>query len=197
MATIKEAIKAVLPHASKDNTLPILCAVKITGDEVWATDRYTLARGVYVLPKAGDEEAPTYPDGFVIDAKDAAELVKHKSEVLAIALHTAGPTTDHNVKFHMQDGSMVVCRLIEGDYPNIGRLIPDGDPKEIGVIGLSSANLDKFAAKHFPKHAHSRFGGRASVALKFEFYGETKPAKVTIANAPWYTGLIVPIRLNE
>jgi len=193
MATLKEAIKAVLPHASKDRTLSILCAVKITGDEVWATDRHTLARGVYVLPKAGDSD-PTYPDEFLLDAKDAAEVVKHKSEVFSITRDTGSKVT-----FNMQNGSTMMFDTIEGDYPSIGRLIPDGEPVEIGRVGLLSTHLDRFSSKHFPRHAFPRHAPhrRSSVALRFQFYGETKPAKVTISEAPWYMGLIMPLRSHD
>ena len=184
MATLKEAIKAVLPHASKDRNLSLLCAVKITGDEVWATDRHTLARGVYVLPKAGDSD-PTYPDEFLLDAKDAAEVVKYKSEVFSITRDTGSKVT-----FNMQNGSTMMFDTIEGEYPSIGRLIPDGEPVEIGRVGLLSTNLDRFSSKHFPRHA-------SSVALRFQFYGETKPAKVTISEAPWYMGLIMPLRPHD
>jgi DNA polymerase-3 subunit beta len=121
-----EALRQVIPAASRDDARPILTGVLLSatasGMRLVATDSYRLAvrdlagtsilnEGQHVLvgAKGLAEVAKVFPDGEV--------------EV------TLG---DRDVKFSSPTRT-VVTRLIEGDFPNYEQLIPSGYPNKLTV----------------------------------------------------------------
>lgn len=139
--TIQQAVKAVLPHASKDKMIPVLCAVQLQGDRVIATDRYTLAESLY---EPGDGEVwHALEDGVVISAADAKTLAAVKGVITGVDM---GSDT---VEFTHTEGVLTV-RIVDGDYPAVQRLMHSayGDraarvAEIVPVLGIGLDHLAK------------------------------------------------------
>ena len=183
-----DAIRANLPHASTDNMLPILGGVRLDSGVAYATDRYTIGRVEYAtgegsnVPEEHDVFVPVATAKLILAAKSpAVSLEVDQVPVLTLA---------NGQTFTLQNMSDV------GNYPAVERLFFGDDTEgELGRVSFQQKNLDKFTGKHFP---HQSAAGRKVHAPVFEFQNEpTKPVRVTFTEFPWFTGLIVPLRVNR
>lgn len=185
--TLEEAIKAVIPHASKDGLLPMLNAVHITHDRVIATDRYTLAR---IMVTTGIPEG----EHLTLDADTAKKGVK----AISPAGFTPGTAEGLEYLVTFTDGSSKRTAGRQGDYPNLDCLIEQFTPAEPAhanpvSLGLQTAFLAKFAAKNFPKRRTTSIH-----ALRLELDANPiKPYRVTFDSIPEYVALWVPVKIAK
>lgn len=176
------AIRAVLPHASTNDTLPVLRGVRVVSGEVWATDRYTLARATFDADYMDDHDV-------FIPIDTAKRILAAKSPLASIGLNDDGKSA--TLRLANGQTFQVSATSEVGDFPPLAHLIPEGEPVATGNITLGWSHIEKFAPKHFP-HADAR--ARRDHRPSFALYGETKPVKVAFGEFPWFVGLIVPIR---
>lgn len=186
LPNLVDAIRAVLPHASTDNTLHILNGVRVISGEVWATDRYTLARATF--------DAEYMDDHDVFIPIDTAKMILAAKFGFLASIGLSDDGKSATLRLTNGQTFQVSATSEIGDYPNVGRLIPDGEPVATENVAFGWNNLDKFAPKHFP---HKDAKARRYHAPRFALYGETKPVKVTFGEFPWFVGLIVPVRVTN
>jgi len=115
----KEALQRVVPAASLDETRPILSGVYIYKDDdelvVAATDSYRLAERRIKLKEKAEGEPQ-----FIVPARTINELIRILGDSegqVEIYLD------DNQVMFRVEDVELV-SRLIEGQFPNYGQIIP-------------------------------------------------------------------------
>jgi DNA polymerase III subunit beta len=127
-AAFAEALRQVVPGASRDDARPILTGVLLTasagGLRLVATDSYRLAlrdlQGVSMLEEG---------QKVLVAAKGLGEVQRLLS----------GETGDIDVVLGEREvvfrvgGTEVTTRLIEGDFPNYQQLIPSGYPNRLTV----------------------------------------------------------------
>lgn len=183
---IFDAITNVLPHASSPkDALPVLASLKVTlagGDlRVVATDRYTL--GITDLQVHGETDGE-----FLLPVDDAKELAKIAKKASTLVLEVEGNL------LVTADGLLVrsFALLSQDDhtFPKYQRLLPSGEPVDVGVIGLGTGNLAKFTKI-------VRRGKKIKNAtLKTTFYGPTKPADIRVPDLDGFRAIVMPVRLG-
>lgn len=125
-AELADALRQVVPAASKDDARPILTGVLLAAHEgglrLVATDSYRLAMcdlpGVSML--AADQKV-------LVGAKGLAEVQRRLTDG-EIEVFLA----DREVTFRVGNAD-ITTRLIEGDFPNYQQLIPSGYPNRLAV----------------------------------------------------------------
>jgi len=125
-AELADALRQVVPAASKDDARPILTGVLLAAHEgglrLVATDSYRLA--MRDLPGVSMLEAD---QKVLVGAKGLAEVQR---------LLGAGDIevflAEREVTFRVGNAD-VTTRLIEGDFPNYQQLIPSGYPNQLAV----------------------------------------------------------------
>jgi DNA polymerase-3 subunit beta len=123
---LAEALRQVIPAASKDDARPILTGVLLAATEggmrLVATDSYRL--GVRDLEGVGLLEAG---QKVLVGARGLNEVQRvFPSGSIEVTLG------EREVKFANESRS-VTTRLIEGDFPNYEQLIPGGYPNKLTV----------------------------------------------------------------
>lgn len=123
---LSAALRQVIPAASRDDARPILTGVLVTstatGMRLVATDSYRLAvrelEGIGMLSEGQQ---------VLVGARGLNEVQRvFSSGQIQVTLG------EREVKFANESRS-VTTRLIEGDFPNYGQLIPDGYPNRLTV----------------------------------------------------------------
>jgi len=123
---LAQALRQVIPAASRDDARPILTGVLLaataTGMRLVATDSYRLAvrdlEGIGML---------TEGQKVLVGARGLNEVQRvFSSGQIEVTLG------DREVKFANESRS-VTTRLIEGDFPNYEQLIPSGYPNRLQV----------------------------------------------------------------
>lgn len=130
--TFAQAVSQVGIAASRDETLPILTAVRVEihGNTLtlMATDRYRLAmRELLWNPQAEDLEATA-----LVRAKTLGEAAKSMgAESVSLALSGtdgAGAATGHDLIGFEAGGRKTTSLLVDGDYPPVRSLFPAETP---------------------------------------------------------------------
>jgi len=125
-AELADALRQVVPAASKDDARPILTGVLLAAHEgglrLVATDSYRLA--MRDLPGVSMLEAD---QKVLVGAKGLAEVQRLLGDG-DIEVFLA----EREVTFRVGNAN-VTTRLIEGDFPNYQQLIPSGYPNTLGV----------------------------------------------------------------
>jgi hypothetical protein len=171
------ALNAVLPLTLKDDTLPMLGAVKFEsdGDELVlaATDRYVL--GAYRVPwNGGHVDAVLRGDG----AKELLTWARKAEKFLPITL-TFGDrdveASDYERKatFPLYDGEFVKWRAV----------LPDPDPSDL-AFGVNKDYIGRFAK-----------AGEKGEPMRITFRSPTKLLGIQIGER--FTGAIMPVRLPD
>ena len=127
-AAFAEALRQVVPGASRDDARPILTGVLLTasagGLRLVATDSYRLAlrdlQGVSMLAEG---------QKVLVAAKGLGEVQRLLSGETGEIDVVLG---EREVVFRV-GGTEVTTRLIEGDFPNYQQLIPSGYPNRLTV----------------------------------------------------------------
>lgn len=175
--SFQSSLKAVIPHAATDKSLPILNSVRVEPGKSIATDRYTLARSTWDM---GDIE-PFEP--FVLRVADAKELAKVKETLTNVTVE------DNKVTFTFNGGERTqVFSTVEGDFPLVEKLIPEGEPDVTDVIGLNPDFLARLRYSNIARERRER-----SQPVKFTFYGPNKPVKAEFGEH--FTAVLMPVRL--
>jgi DNA polymerase-3 subunit beta len=146
-ATLAEALRQVIPAASRDDARPILTGVLLvaegSGLRLVATDSYRL--GVRDLPGESVlashlSEAAAAGRHVLVPAKALAELQRLLGSAAGPG-PAAAPGTEATVELSFSDRdacfdtgrARVSTRLIEGQFPNYQQLIPSGYPNRLVV----------------------------------------------------------------
>ncbi|MCH7788383.1 MAG: DNA polymerase III subunit beta [Acidobacteria bacterium] len=129
-SSLTEALRQVVPAASKDDSRPILTGVLLAteGDalRLVATDSYRLSvRDVTESAVLGEDQTVLIPSRALTEV---ARLLDDEGEV------TLG-LTERDASFRIGT-TTVVTRLIEGEFPNYRGLIPDHHPNRMTVNRL-------------------------------------------------------------
>ncbi len=103
------AIRRVIPAASKDHKRPSICTIHFEGDTVEATDSYRAMRATV--------EGADLPE-VIIPAEAVANALKHADSPVQIGI------TDRTVTIASPLASWTVCTA-EGPYPDLGRLMAE------------------------------------------------------------------------
>ena len=146
-AALAEALRQVIPAASRDDARPILTGVLLvaegSGLRLVATDSYRL--GVRDLP--GESVLAAHLSGaaaegrhVLVPAKALAELQRLLGSGASPG-SAAAPGTENTVELSFSDRdacfdtgrARVSTRLIEGQFPNYQQLIPSGYPNRLVV----------------------------------------------------------------
>lgn len=129
---MRQAIKRTVCAASKDEARPILTAVLFHAVDgklaVAATDSYRIGTAVVAASPLADRP-------LLVPAKTLATVDKLIGDRDTIEVAVGERTISFRV-----DGTTVQVRLVEGDFPNVGALIPKGD------LATLSLNRDTFTA---------------------------------------------------
>lgn len=188
--SFQHALKAVLPHASTDKTLPMLNSVNIDpSGTVRATDRYTL--GVSTFTPNENTSSDLYGRTFTLSLADAKTLAKVPGTPV-VSFDDAGATTTPAVTFDYRPtgGPVYTFATVEGEYPNLDRLFREvEDAEATETVALNLTYLARFDAKHLRRSRYDNTSGRLT------FYGPNKP--VLIRFDDHFRGLIVPVRFAE
>lgn len=118
--TLSKALSSVLFAAATDEGRPVLTGVKVIEDEggtqLVATDGYRLSLRRVKLPIKK-------LSGAIIPARALSEVVKLGSEEKEEKNVRIGLAGEHQAGFSVGDTTLLT-RLIDGEYPNFGRIIP-------------------------------------------------------------------------
>lgn len=191
-ADLIRALDAVIPHASTDAMLPMLCAVKIETEAdgkrltFAASDRYTL--GTYSIDWNGGAVDELLP---LADAKELLRFAKAADKVVrslpgALTLDVSSgqvanvsDVTGRKATYLLGDREFVKWRAImpSADYG-------DDQTARVGVFGLNPAYLARFA---------KAAGKGESIRLQLGA-SAVKPVRVTVGD---FVGLIMPVRLPD
>jgi DNA polymerase III subunit beta len=146
-AALAEALRQVIPAASRDDARPILTGVLLvaegSGLRLVATDSYRL--GVRDLP--GESVLAAHLSGAAAEGRHVLVPAKALGELQRLLGSGAGPGsaaapgTEHQVELSFSDRdacfdtgrARVSTRLIEGQFPNYQQLIPSGYPNRLVV----------------------------------------------------------------
>jgi hypothetical protein len=200
-AKLREMLEAVIPHASPDDTLPSLVAVRfeVAGGTLYvaATDRYTLAVARYPVP--GAQEAPVPDAGVTLPLKAAKSLrrmLKNGQGVAALLLADETFSADAG----SQSGKWAVTTSLEfPDWRATLRKMLTAPPAELGdghgmgaeILGRFTAGADPFTRN--PLRIRVTFGGTSQ-----KFNREPEPAPVmVITRGDWFIGAAMPVRIGE
>jgi DNA polymerase-3 subunit beta len=189
-ATLRDLLAGGLVAAGKDNSLPVLTAVRLEWDatelRVVSTDRYRLVVGVvdaesFVSDLTGDGVA-------MIPRKDAAELVKMLPKKLNGEQVTVTVLGDSVM---IGNGSWSrTLRMIDGAFPKYRSLMPGEDK----YAALESICFNPVFMADAAKIPFDR-----NVPIRWKFTGPNRPAVGTYART--MTGidwqyLLMPVRLT-
>lgn len=129
-AVLAQAVHQVSVAASRDDTLPLLTAVRmeIEGSKMTllATDRYRLA--VRELSWEPSDEA--YAEAALVKARILQDVAKSMTSGGAVELgvsHEAKMGTSSLIGF-AAGGRRTTSTLMDGDYPAVRRLLPESTP---------------------------------------------------------------------
>ena len=143
---LAEALRQVIPAASRDDARPILTGVLLvaegSGLRLVATDSYRL--GVRDLP--GESVLAAHLSGAAAEGRHVLVPAKALGELQRLLGSggapgsTAAPGTENTVELSFSDRdacfdtgkARVSTRLIEGQFPNYQQLIPNGYPEPAG-----------------------------------------------------------------
>jgi DNA polymerase-3 subunit beta len=122
------AVSQVAPAAAKDDTFPVLTALRVElagrGLTLVATDRHRLAvRSTPWQPSVRAPEAVAH-----VPARLLAELARIPTSASRLALGL-GSDDDGGPRFGLSTGDRrVIVRLVDGTFPHYRRLFPDAVP---------------------------------------------------------------------
>lgn len=157
---IRQAIKRTVCAASRDEVRPILTAVLFHAVDgklaVAATDSYRIGTAIVA-------ETPLSDRPLLVPAKTLVTVDKLIGDRDTIDVAVGARTISFRV-----DGTTVQVRLVEGDFPNVGALIPKG---ELATLSLSREAFTAAVEKA------ARFATDDKTAVRLSI----SPAGVTVA----------------
>lgn len=194
VSELHNVLSNALLCASKDDTLPVLCAIKLTehnGDVLaQSTDRYRLAEVLGNAENVDPDLNALIPVALVkqviatlkmVVKKDAAkETVElwQSSETLTVRLST---------------GAVVTGVLCGGDFPKIRSLYPDTHLSAEDAAGVWAVNPASLADMMKVKHVDGSSRNQPSRLTG----GRNNGKPVLVEHGDWFRGLIMPVRVQE
>ena len=196
---LRDGLRAVIPGASTDKTLPVLNAVRLTLTReslaLHATDRYVLMEYVVAIP----EDERTDVEGevtFTLGLDDAKALVKatptRPNAWDRVTLTVTAGATEHSaltMTAALTAGPTFTFTANDGEFPAVRRLFPENEDFKVeGALGLGHRQLSQLmtASKHLDKNATLAFTAGDT---------PTKPIVATVEGVNAWRGLIMPRRL--
>jgi hypothetical protein len=194
-------LRAVMPHACADKTLPMLHAVHfdIRDGKLYlaATDRYTL--GIYRCSESGDgftgvdsKRTGTEDFSFTLDLADVKLVLLDAKAVFTGPLRFA--VAEEYVQLRT-DSLIRTMKPVEKEFPGYRSLIAGtveaaGDASRAGVTyqACNPAFLSRFAV------AAAAIGGRGTPVV-LHHTTVNKPALVTVGVQ--FAGMIMPVRVES
>lgn len=179
-------VRAVLPCVSKDTMLSTLMAVqlRVSGGELTltTTDRFTIARDTLDCDQVGEDASILVS---VEDLKRIAALVK--GDVYNL---TRFDLDDDRLTVN---GDALTARGVDGEFPNLDRILesaPNGEQQVSGLVEFSGDYLARFAGKNLARDRGER-GMGVRFALPTKNGGV---ARVTFSDH--FTGAIMARRID-
>lgn len=80
-------------------------------------------------------------------------------------------------------------KAVDGNFPDWRRVLPSGEPEPITAIGINTNYVADFGK------ANSLLAGFKAPNIKLEFYGDTTPMLIEIAEYD-FLGALMPVRVN-
>lgn len=111
---------------SRDETMGALCGVYITGNILWACDRYRILRWNLDAPVSLECSLPM---------KFLEQLVKMHTQIVAME-YKGDPVNGGSLNVQFEDGTVMWGVTLTGEYPNLEQYFPD--PNQAEVIQLDS-----------------------------------------------------------
>jgi DNA polymerase III sliding clamp (beta) subunit (PCNA family) len=194
LKTMSTHVALVLPKGckpskviSKDKTRPVLCGVglHVEGGDLYAvaTDSYALV--MIPLPGEFTGEELTALHGVIIPA-DAVK-VWEKGKMLQVRPAYTAEGISHPVTITVEG---VSYPGVEGQFPKVGELIPDGYGVDtLGAIALNPKLLEGVAQ-----------GLGAKQGVQLDFIAPTRPIRVTDRSTNAVKGckaIVMPIRMKD
>ena len=183
-------IKALIPHIGKDDMVPVLNTARfyVEDGKLWAeaTNRFTLGRAELGPIEAGSEDGGS----FLMDSATVKELVK---------VATGSPTWVQ-LKFNANPGFVEIISAtgtrtvghVDGDYPKLRKLIPD----YVSEPPSATPDMLLLGVQHLAAFGPSVLGSKVR-NVQFMLGAPGKPIRVEIPGEPWFTGVIMPNRLDH
>jgi hypothetical protein len=200
-AELIRAVQNVALFASRDDTWPVICTVRLTAADgtltADATDRYVL--GQEMLDAEGTAE-------MLVDAAGAVDAVKTLAKVLKasgagrmplavppkITVTGEGDYARFTLTGHVGPDASASALLRHGEFPQTSRLWPadeDGHAENCtGHAAFTAANLARLAK------VTDGDGRPGYLAVRFAFSTPLKPAVVRIGSA--FRALVMPIKVG-
>ena len=148
LLTAHDALTALLPHASKDDTTPAICGVHMTPQGFAATDRYTIA--TFPMPLGGDlEERGIILPLAAVEWVTKTPLNKLRSaktpDRYSLRVTVTGEDTEVAILLDDKVERSQMFDTITGNFPAVRRLIDGWKPSE--QTGASLSLTPKLAAR--------------------------------------------------
>jgi DNA polymerase III subunit beta len=155
-AEFAAAVRQVVVAASRDDTLPALCAIQVTftADAIImvATDRYRAALRELPWQPSGDQ----LPPPVLIPAPALADVARDTGDD-PVRVHVLTGTDGAPAVAGFTSGARTITtRLSAGEYPNMARMIPAGFAAtavlDTGELAEAVKRLAVVAARDTPVH---------------------------------------------
>lgn len=139
--TMQEAIRKTLFACAVDETRPVLNGIlfKTNGDvlKLAATDSYRLAEATLKLEAKADRDV-----SVIIPSRTMSELVR----ILSVATKSVDVYLEENQILFVLDDTQVISRLIEGNFPDYGQIIPKEHNSHFESMVQEFSNVVKMAS---------------------------------------------------
>lgn len=158
---LRRSVATALACVGKDDTLPILCGVRIfanpDGIKMLSTDRYKLSRSVLKATRlAGAPDGNNYPTEATVKAVTLANAMSVLAGQVAVTLDDG--------MFELADANTRIQTLLtDGDYPKIDSLFPEASGSIVVVAPRSdllkaATVVEKLAERNTPMLIKGRAG---------------------------------------
>lgn len=196
------ALANTVVFASKDATLPILCAVMLEVEDghltAYATDRYRLARVRVPMQADAVGDMPQLimsrkiVDQFVKHLKGDMKLVKYGASAHLTARVDGGQVVSWALSFN--GVATEATESLDGQYPKIKQLFPEAQPSEpAGLMAFNPALLadmgkikDHAPSDRYANNEPLRIVGGGSQGKPTSFFRFT-----------WFEALLMPVRVAD
>lgn len=184
-ADLHRALTDVKPFMSKDQTVPMLCCVRIesaNGNLVAvATDRFTL--GASRADYTGEDFAATLSASSIDNLMRIAKTARRDADWRTVDIEVTGK----ELRFRFTSGESLTVLCEDSDFPRWRQLISvdriDHTDQQAAMVGYNADYMARF----------SKVAGSTNMRLFSR--GTAKPAVVSIGRD--FVGLIMPVRCED
>ncbi len=162
LSLLRDSVEKIAFAAATDDSRPVLTAIscQFSPDSITlvATDGFRLSIKDIKLTQPLDLRLDKKNTTFLVPARSFRQLIKLAQTDKTIKV---GLTTDRNQIVFVLEDVDIISRLLEGDYPDYNRIVPDSSTTKVfinrsdldqavkiaSVFAVSSANVVRFNAK--------------------------------------------------